>query len=575
MPSGNTELDSTWKKCAWIGLWIIGSASFLLSLIAFCIAESNTGKLGWATFFEALYSSAQLLLFHMPQSELPACGPHLLFLIARGLAVAFAAIGVLLSLFIFNRLLRRWWTVKKGNHTVIFGLSGSGLEFAYAQHLGGGVVVIDPGSDAAASIRAEELGASLFPGSPADRQLLRKAGIHSAKLLLAATPDDSANIAAVVRAREFLRGKPVRAFVHIADPQLGVLSRRHRTFRSDGPTPATIFNVFDTSARLLLQDYPLDHVQIRPETEQVVQLIVIGFGLIGEAVLTRAALTGHYANLKRIQAVVIDHKADRKENFFRNRYPHFADVVDARFMQLDAEEPATQAKIAALCADSAKTISTIVISFDDPPRGLSIALSLLDGLRSYVPIRLRLNDGSGSAELLPLSRISGFGSMRQACKRSVWLDSGLDVIAKKLHEDYLARLPEAERSRPENRSSRPWDLLDDDLVESNRQLADHIPVKLRAVACHMTVKGNQNDPGVLVDRFERDEIELLAKMEHKRWMAERFLAGWTLGTKDVEKRLSPYLVEWEALPPSIQEYDRNFARIIPGVLKQVNLEIRR
>src|ERR1017187_954629 len=245
MPSGNTELDSTWKKCAWIGLWIIGSASFLLSLIAFCIAESNTGKLGWATFFEALYSSAQLLLFHMPQSELPACGPHLLFLIARGLAVAFAAIGVLLSLFIFNRLLRRWWTVKKGNHTVIFGLSGSGLEFAYAQHLGGGVVVIDPGSDAAASIRAEELGASLFPGSPADRQLLRKAGIHSAKLLLAATPDDSANIAAVVRAREFLRGKPVRAFVHIADPQLGVLSRRQRTFRSDGPTPATIFNVFE------------------------------------------------------------------------------------------------------------------------------------------------------------------------------------------------------------------------------------------------------------------------------------------------------------------------------------------
>src|ERR1035438_4691002 len=76
-------------------------------------------------------------------------------------------------------------------------------------------------------------------------------------------------------------------------------------------------------------------------------------------------------------------------------------------------------------------------------------------------------------------------------------------------------------------------------------------------------------------RFEGSELELLAKMEHKRWMAERFLAGWTLGPRDDEKRINPYLVEWEDLPPNIQDYDRNFVRILPNVLKQVNLEIRR
>src|ERR1039458_2735821 len=138
---------------------------------------------------------------------------------------------------------------------------------------------------------------------------------------------------------------------------------------------------------------------------------------------------------------------DRKEKLFRNRYRHFADVADARFMQLDAEEPDTQSQIAALCADFAKTISTIVISFDDPPHGLSIALSLLDGLRSYAPIRLRLNDDSGLAALLPRGQITGFGSIRDACKRKSWLDSDLDAMARTLHEDYLGKLPEAERSR--------------------------------------------------------------------------------------------------------------------------------
>ena len=155
------------------------------------------------------------------------------------------------------------------------------------------------------------------------------------------------------------------------------------------------------------------------------------------------------------------------------------------------------------------------------------------------------------------------------------MDSELDTMARKLHEDYLAKLPESERSRPEKRSSYPWDLLDDDLVESNRQLADHIPVKLRAVGCHTTAVGNRDDPGVRVGHFEKDEIELLGKLEHRRWMAERFLAGWTLGPRDDEKRIHPYVVEWEDLPPSIQEYDRNFVRIIPGVLHSVNLEIRR
>jgi voltage-gated potassium channel Kch len=575
MEGGNVDLNSPWKRRAWFTLWMIGGASFILADVAFCIAEHNDNRLRLDTFLETLYSSAQLLLFHMPQRELPVFGPARLFLVARCLAVAFAAIGVLLSLLTFNRFLRRWWIVTKGNHTVVFGLSGSGLELPYAQHLGGGVVVIDPGSDPTASIRAEELGASILPGSPGKEQMLRKARVRRAKYLLAATADDYANVAAVIRAREFAPKGQARAFVHIADPQLRALLRRQRSFRSDGPTPATVFNVFEDSARLLLRDHPLDHVRIRPETEQVVQLVVLGFGLMGEAVLTRAALIGHYANLKPIRAIIIDRKANRKEKFFRQRYPHFTNVADARFKEWDVEELETVTQIAALCGDTAQTISTIVIAFGDPPRGLSTASSLRDVLGTSVPIRHRLNDGSGFAEFLPLNRIREAGYVPDGRKSGVWPGSELDMIASTLHVNYLAKLPAAERSSPENRSAYPWDCLDDDLIDSNRQAADHIPVKLRAVGCHSTTRANQKDLGELVDHFEKDEIELLAKLEHRRWMAERFMAGWSLGPKDVAKRLSPYLVEWEALPPDIQEYDRNFVRIIPGLLKQVGQEIRR
>jgi TrkA-N domain/RyR domain len=562
---------------------ILALASFSLSCIAFSLSPAVVAT-RWVAFMEALYESAQLLILHLPRNEVPEGGPVELFYLARAFAMlAWAAFGIWAISFILSREWRRWRIVRWHHPVVICGLSGAGLELVtQCRQRGEKVVAIDEEPEIAAAVRAEEAGASLLSGRPDDLQWLRKAGVHRAKYVLAATRNDSANIAAVVRASQ-ISAVGRRTFVHIADPQLRAQLRRQRTFRSDGPTPATIFNVFDHSARLLLRDHPLDHTRVRPQTPQAVQIVVIGFGLMGEAVLTRAALTGHYGNLKPLQAIVIDRDADRKKRLFRGRYPQFDRVAELSFFKLDAQEPATQAQIAGMCGDAARTISTVVIAFNDPPSGYSIALSLAERLGTRVPIRLRLDDDSGLGVLLerqgdggsPAGPIRAFGSLREACAPQGWLDSDLDVMANALHKDYVNRLPAAERTRPDNRSAYPWERLDDDLVESNRQLADHIPVKLRAVGCHTAVRGDASDPGRLVQEFEKDEVELLARMEHKRWMAERFLAGWTLGPKDVERRVSPYLVEWEALPSDIQEYDRNFVRILPGVLGLVNREIRR
>jgi hypothetical protein len=68
--------------------------------------------------------------------------------------------------------------------------------------------------------------------------------------------------------------------------------------------------------------------------------------------------------------------------------------------------------------------------------------------------------------------------------------------------------------------------------------------------------------------FTPGEIELLARMEHTRWMAERILAGWTHAPdpKDITRKTSPYLVPWEELAPEIQQYDCDFVVLIPTLL---------
>lgn len=58
----------------------------------------------------------------------------------------------------------------------------------------------------------------------------------------------------------------------------------------------------------------------------------------------------------------------------------------------------------------------------------------------------------------------------------------------------------------------------------------------------------------------------MAKMEHNRWNAERWLAGWRKGPKDPGSKLNPNLIEWEKLDPKVQDWDRAFVRDIPKMV---------
>ena len=71
-----------------------------------------------------------------------------------------------------------------------------------------------------------------------------------------------------------------------------------------------------------------------------------------------------------------------------------------------------------------------------------------------------------------------------------------------------------------------------------------------------------------------DGVRRLAEMEHGRWNAERLLLGWRYAeAKDVARRLSPFLVPWDALPPDIQDYDLQAIRGLPRTFREAGLEV--
>ncbi|MEO0131138.1 MAG: RyR domain-containing protein [candidate division WOR-3 bacterium] len=119
----------------------------------------------------------------------------------------------------------------------------------------------------------------------------------------------------------------------------------------------------------------------------------------------------------------------------------------------------------------------------------------------------------------------------------------------------------------------PWEKLPEEKKESNRLAAAHIIIKLKAIGCAIR---QRQDPNAPLFKFTKEEVEIMAKMEHERWMEEQIRNGWTYGSaKDVKKKTSPFLVPWERLPKEIQDIDRNLVLAIPQILAKVGLEIYR
>lgn len=146
-----------------------------------------------------------------------------------------------------------------------------------------------------------------------------------------------------------------------------------------------------------------------------------------------------------------------------------------------------------------------------------------------------------------------------------------EAIARAIHEAYS--IHQAGLRPDEDPSLAEWFNLWDALKESNRLQADHIPEKLRRIGCFIDRATGRE---VALLSFTDEEIEIMAEMEHARWVVERLAHGWSYGVKrDPAAKTNPYLVPWPALPESVKEQDRETVRRIPEFLAKVGWEVRR
>ncbi len=159
-----------------------------------------------------------------------------------------------------------------------------------------------------------------------------------------------------------------------------------------------------------------------------------------------------------------------------------------------------------------------------------IAMSMLKGKqkfeRSSLPSEAQLNLHVDAKDFMELvNRVNLTGDL-------------LEDLARGIHLVY------EEKFATKVSEKRLYDKLPSDEKEQNKGLANDIPNKLAKIGCLMTpLRGAKK-----AFHFKKNEIELLAEMEHERWMRGKLKEGWSYSRKkEKSKKLHDGLLNWGEL----------------------------
>jgi RyR domain/TrkA-N domain len=160
-----------------------------------------------------------------------------------------------------------------------------------------------------------------------------------------------------------------------------------------------------------------------------------------------------------------------------------------------------------------------------------------------------------------LTNLVAIGGLVRAETIERILDRKGDEMAIALHAHYLAEAKNL--GVGVTAAIQAWDELPENLRNANRSSVEHAPI-LFAAAGYQIVANPE-----IKSSFPSDaEIELMAQVEHRRWMADRIERGWHFAAnRDDRLMLHPDLIPYEQLSDTGKQKDRNAVQTLAGIMK--------
>jgi hypothetical protein len=406
---------------------------------------------------------------------------------------------------------------------------------------------------------------------------LRAIGIRRADAVYALGDDRedvAANVATALAAVSARRTRRTRVLVHVTDPELAIGLRARRVMTEAGQL-VEFFTMDEAAARAHVAQewFPAD---VPP------RILVAGAGAFGQAVVVAVARRWR-DTLDRaagsVEVVLVDENATAVAARLRERWlvvqQHCTVVpIDSTDLTAVLRDPfVNRFHRAYICYEdeqvALRTALAAVPLWHGGPGSLVVRLSQLARHAEAFRTGGFLDDLGGRLVVADVATLAAPEVVRD---RDIFWQ-----LAEVAHERYLRRELANGRKLRDTLALVPWSELRYDFKDNNYdQACHHLAVKLPRIAATVAPRSDQNPPFVLT----KEEIDLLAPLEHERWMANRDKHRWRRGQpRDDHRRVHPDLVPWEDLSEESKQRDREAVKAIPEefgeVLAEFGLQIVR
>jgi len=569
-----------WKAYEWriIGFYmlfcyilgVIGTYQLLEN--AYKADPNNTYKL-----VEPLYKSMQL--FFMGSYEYSNYIPLTLHIVRflSPLALGYAAVKTVI--YVVRDELNMLKIRRYQNHTIVVWLNNMSVQLIHDLLKTDKLIVITEQTDHPEIEEIKNQGGVVLIGNLSDTYLLQRAGIERANYLISFA-DDAINITLAQNIKKVIKGHNtnLKCFVQISE-QTSIKNLNSLNFFTYMNTDHAnfeiqTFNIYERASRLILRHHGPDmfkHVTT-PDAPQL-HILIAGFGALGQTVFVQAARMAHYYNLKKLKITVLDPDAEVQGNKLLKRYKEITNIIDYQFISsdLDVLDEETMNLIEqdlpiAGCYQCIEHPNTALSFLDnylyinaDDKKPLLLALFSKDNMLSFIP-----DEYNNIVHL--------FDIMDETCTREAIINESIDSLAISIHNDYIKKQKAAGTFNPQKASHRDWNTLSLDFKEQNRNQADNIYVKVRALECSIAPL-NSPEPAFDFTK-DKDVVERLAEMEHNRWNAHLWINGWKYGEKrDDKRKLHTDLVPYHLLSDPVKQYDRDAIMNLPMLLNSLGFKI--
>ena len=312
------------KNRDWFVLGLVGGVALLLAYWGFsrCIGVDCAPEPAWKLFEKSLHLVQGRGSFSIGSDPWQLVVAQYL---VPGVAVLAAAKLFLLSL---RRDLRVAFARKSSNHTVVCGLSETGRHIVEnLRNAGERVVAIDLDSDTPAAAACAQAGVPVLKGDATSAKILRLAGAHRAKAIVATTGSDSTNLEISLRANDLESARHLVVLPELRASWLRhTITNHQRAALGSAQVEVRPFNTSHNSARLLYRSSAL----ARRRTSFAFappRILLLGLGETGEAVVEQGLRTAFAVPGELPEFLVVDEKASARLGSCETRLPGLSQVA--------------------------------------------------------------------------------------------------------------------------------------------------------------------------------------------------------------------------------------------------------